>query len=135
MISILEKPKIKRVWSDVGEGLSIKTDKDYNLAIAILDKLLDKVGGDEKHPLFNFLEVLGTLIGSYEDDHIEIQKSTPQEIILFLMDQNNLNQSGIPEIGPQSIVSEILNGKRELNARQIKALSKRFSISPEVFFD
>ncbi len=134
MVSVLEKPELKRVWPDMGEGLSIRTEEDYDRAVEILNHLLDEVGDDEKHPLFNFVEVLGTLIESYEADHIEIPKSSPQEIIRFLMEQNNLKQSDLPEIGPQSIVSEILKGKRELNARQIKALSKRFSISPEAFF-
>jgi HTH-type transcriptional regulator/antitoxin HigA len=31
------------------------------------------------------------------------------------------------------VVSEILNGKRELNARQIRALAERFHVSPAVF--
>jgi len=36
------------------------------------------------------------------------------------------------EIGSQGVVSEILNGKRQLNMRQIQALSKKFNISPSV---
>ena len=134
MVSILEKPKLKQVWPDMGEGLTIRTEADYDKAVTILDRLLDQVGDDEKHPLFNFVEVLGTLIESYEDDHIDIAKSSPQDILRFLMEQNNLKQSDLPEIGSQGIVSEILSGKRELNARQIKALSRCFGVSPEVFF-
>ena len=38
-----------------------------------------------------------------------------------------------PEIGSQGVVSEVLTGKRELNARQIKRLAKRFNVSPAVF--
>ena len=37
------------------------------------------------------------------------------------------------ELGGQSIVSAILNGKRELNTRQVKALAKRFNVSLAVF--
>ena len=37
------------------------------------------------------------------------------------------------ELGGQSIVSTILNGKRELNTRQVKALAKRFNVSAAVF--
>jgi HTH-type transcriptional regulator/antitoxin HigA len=46
---------------------------------------------------------------------------------------HNLKQTDLTEIGSQGVVSEILNGKRELNIRQIKLLSKRFSASPSVF--
>jgi HTH-type transcriptional regulator / antitoxin HigA len=37
------------------------------------------------------------------------------------------------ELGGKSVVSKILKGERDLNIRQIKALSKKFSVSPEVF--
>jgi HTH-type transcriptional regulator/antitoxin HigA len=39
----------------------------------------------------------------------------------------------LPEIGSQGVVSEVLAGKRELNTRQIRALAKRFGVSPAVF--
>jgi HTH-type transcriptional regulator/antitoxin HigA len=49
------------------------------------------------------------------------------------MEEHNLKQSDLSEIGSQGVVSEILNGKRTLNVAQIKALSKRFKVSPAVF--
>jgi HTH-type transcriptional regulator/antitoxin HigA len=39
----------------------------------------------------------------------------------------------LPEIGSQGVVSEILGGKRELNARQMRALSGRFGVGPAAF--
>jgi HTH-type transcriptional regulator/antitoxin HigA len=44
-----------------------------------------------------------------------------------------LKQKDLPELGSQGVVSEILSGKRELNLRQIKALSKRFNVPVSVF--
>jgi HTH-type transcriptional regulator/antitoxin HigA len=50
------------------------------------------------------------------------------------MEQHDLRQSDLrKEIGSQGVVSEILSGNRELNTRQIRALAKRFSVSPAVF--
>jgi len=49
------------------------------------------------------------------------------------MQEHRLRQSDLPEIGSQGVVSEVLAGKRELNARQIKRLAKRFGVSPAVF--
>jgi HTH-type transcriptional regulator/antitoxin HigA len=50
------------------------------------------------------------------------------------MEEHNLKQADLAEeLGGQSIVSTILNGKRELNTRQVKALAKRFNVSPAVF--
>jgi antitoxin component HigA of HigAB toxin-antitoxin module len=37
-------------------------------------------------------------------------------------------------LGSESVVSEILRGKRELNKGHIQRLSKHFGVSPAVFF-
>ena len=42
-------------------------------------------------------------------------------------------RASFPEIGSQGIVAEVLSGKRELNVRHIRALAKRFHVSPAVF--
>lgn len=47
--------------------------------------------------------------------------------------QHGLRQSDLPEIGSQGVVSEILVGKRELNIRQVRALSERFGVSAATF--
>ncbi|MDT4865489.1 Antitoxin HigA [compost metagenome] len=49
------------------------------------------------------------------------------------MQEHGLNQSDLPEIGAQSVVSEILKGKRQLNIRHIRALAARFGVPAEVF--
>jgi HTH-type transcriptional regulator / antitoxin HigA len=49
------------------------------------------------------------------------------------MSAHDIKQSDLPEIGSQGVVSEILNGKRQLNLRQIKALSKRFGLPVDAF--
>ncbi|MFQ6757571.1 hypothetical protein MWR57_03025 [Desulfovibrionaceae bacterium CB1MN] len=47
-----------------------------------------------------------------------------------------LKQSDLfAEIGGQSVVSEILVGKREINARQTKALAARFGVLRRFLFD
>jgi antitoxin component HigA of HigAB toxin-antitoxin module len=39
-----------------------------------------------------------------------------------------------PLFGSESVVSEVLGGRREINKRQIEKLSQRFNVSPAVFF-
>jgi HTH-type transcriptional regulator/antitoxin HigA len=56
------------------------------------------------------------------------------EVLAFLMEQNNLTQSELPEIGSQSHVSKVLSGERNLTRDQIGDLSKRFGVSPAVFY-
>ncbi len=134
MVNVLEKPQFKRAWTVVGAGLSIKTERDHKKAVALLDRLLDEVGENEHHPLFGFLEVLGTLVESYESDHIEVKGATGADVLRFLMEEHGLTQSDLPEIGSQGVLSEILHGRRELNTRHIKMLSERFGVSPAAFF-
>ena len=63
-----------------------------------------------------------------------IPDAAPNEVLRFLLDQHGLKQSDLAaEIGGQSVVSDILNGKRAINARQAKALAARFGVSAVAF--
>ena len=111
----------------------IRTAVEYEKAVAALNRLLDAGAANEQHPLADLVNTLGTLIGEYDDAHYPAQEVSPLAMLRFLMDENSLTQSDLPEVGSQGIVSEVLNGKRELNVRQIKALSARFHVPPAVF--
>jgi HTH-type transcriptional regulator/antitoxin HigA len=83
----------------------------------------------------NFMELLTLLVEAYEEKHYPIRSATPVEVLTELMTANNLRQKDLaPMLGSESVVSEVLSGKRELNKRHIEKLSKRFKVSPEVFF-
>ena len=79
------------------------------------------------------METLGSLIESYEDQNIPEIEGRPGDTLKTLMEEHDLKQSDIPEIGSQGVISEILSGKRQFNVRQIKLLSNRFNVSPAVF--
>lgn len=111
----------------------IRTDADYEKAVAALNQLLDAGAANEAHPLAGLVDTLGALIGEYDDVHYPAQEVSPLAMLRFLMNENSLSQSDLPEIGSQGVVSEILSGKRELNVRQIKALAGRFHVPASVF--
>ncbi len=46
------------------------TAEEYDHLVALLDNLLDEVGSDESHPLASLMDVIGTLIERYEDEHL-----------------------------------------------------------------
>lgn len=76
-----------------------------------------------------------TLIEAYEEEHHSIPDASPLEVLRALMDANNLRQKDlVPVFGSESIVSEVLHKKRDLNKAHIEKLSKRFGVSPSVFF-
>jgi HTH-type transcriptional regulator/antitoxin HigA len=134
LIMIAELEKVIEVWPNIKDVLSVPhTERHYNKLIKIMDELLDEVGENEKHPLLPLLETIGSLIESYENDNIKIENSNPIETLKELMKEHNLSQNDLKIIGTQGVVSEILNGKRALNARQIKALADKFHVSSAVF--
>lgn len=120
-------------WNRVYPLLSIHTESDYEAAVQRLDELLDAVGADEQHPLYGLLETLGILISVYESQHYPMPAVSGADMLRFFMEEHNLTQRDLPEVGSQGVVSEILSGKRELNVRQIRALTSRFHVSPAVF--
>jgi HTH-type transcriptional regulator/antitoxin HigA len=126
--------EIAKVWPDIQPVFSVPHNKkDYNKLVNLLDSLIDEVGNNENHPLTSLMETIGSLIETYESQYIDEIEGDPVDTLNALMVEHGLKQSDLTEIGSQGVVSEILSGKRQLNVRQIKILSKRFKVSPAVF--
>lgn len=128
MIEISEKYAL-----EVGAPTAIASERQHQEYLAVLDKLASKerpTSDEEK-----YAEVLVTLIEAYEEQHHAIPEASPLEVLRALIEANGLRQKDLaPILGTESIVSEVLHGKRELNKGQIEKLSKRFHVSPAVFF-
>ena len=114
--------------------MPIHNKRDYDQAVERLNHLIDEVGTNEQHPLYEFLDTLGAVIHTYEEEHFPIPASSGADILQFFMEEHGLRQSDLPEVGSQGVISEILRGKRELNVRHMRALARRFNVSPAVFF-
>lgn len=113
----------------------IRSRADYDRAVAALDAIIDEIGEDEAHSLADLAEALGVFIETYDKAHYATPASSPRDMLRFLMEQNDLSQTDLSEIGSQGVVSEILSGKRSLNTRQISRLARRFNVSPSVFLE
>ncbi len=109
------------------------TEQEYEQLVNLLDELVDVVRGDESHPLAKMMDVVGVLVENYEDEHIPLPAAEPVAVLRHFMQEYNLRQTDLPELGSQGVVSEILHGKRTLNLRQVKALSRRFNVPVAVF--
>ena len=128
--------ELEQVWQQLSKTVAlspIHNRKEYDRMVLLADHLSDTIGSSKRHSLLNLFEIVCELIRSYERDHFPLDNPSPREILKFLIDQHGLRQSDLPEIGNQSVVSQILSGARELNLRQIKALSRRFGVSPSIF--
>jgi HTH-type transcriptional regulator/antitoxin HigA len=129
----IQTKELQNHWTSIRPLLTIRNEREYDTAIKRLNDLLDEVGDNVRHPLYSLLDTLSTLIHVYEEEHYPIPEARAVDILRFFMDENGISQSDLPEVGSQGVVSEILNGKRELNVRQIRQLAKRFHVSPAVF--
>jgi HTH-type transcriptional regulator / antitoxin HigA len=119
----LNKPALAVITSD-------RQNDQYIAALLELEKQPHLSAEDRK-----YANMLAVLIESYEMQQYPIPAASPSEVLAQLIDANNLRQKDLaPIFGSESIVSEILNGKRELNRQQIEKLSRRFAVSPAVFF-
>lgn len=123
-----------KAWPTISSVLStLHTEKQYNKAVKRLDKLIDKVSEKKDPSIESLIDTMGTLIKDYEDRNVPEPEGDPLGSLRYLMEEHNLKQSDLKELGSQGVVSEILRGKRKLNIRQVRALSKRFNVSPAVF--
>jgi HTH-type transcriptional regulator/antitoxin HigA len=129
--------KITTAWIQLQEHAGIgviRNEREYKRMVALLDKVIDEGGADEDHPLAGLADVLGELVERYEESRVRVPQAEPREVLDYLMKENGLRQSDLAdELGSQGVVSEILAGKRAINARQAKALAVRFGVSPAAF--
>lgn len=105
----------------------------YDRMVELADRLIEQGAGEKSHPLHDLWLLLANLIYSYDQQHYPLPDLSGIDMLQFFMNQHELTPSNFPEIGDQQIVAELLQGKRELNMCQIKALSARFGVSPAVF--
>ena len=130
----IQLKEIAKVWPNIQPIFSVPHNrKDYNKLVNLPDRLIDEVGNNEYHPLASLMETIGTLIETFESQYVNEIEGNPIDTLNALMEEHSLKQSDLSELGSQGVVSEILSGKRQLNVRQVKMLSKRFKVSPAVF--
>jgi len=113
--------------------LAIRNQREYDAAVSHLHRLVDEVGDKPSDPRYRFIDTLSLLIEAYDEAHHAIPDISGGALLKFLMEQHELSQSDLPDVGSQGVVSEILRGKRELNLRQIRVLSERFGIPAAAF--
>ncbi|GAB6036145.1 hypothetical protein JCM15519_07040 [Fundidesulfovibrio butyratiphilus] len=105
----------------------IKTEIDYDNALAIIDELMDK--DDRNDQDAERLEFWVTLVELYEDEHYPIPRPTPVEAIDYAMERMGLTRKDLePYIGNKAKVSEVLSGKRPLTLPMIRQLHAALAI-------
>ena len=118
----------------LGLGSPIHNEAHYAKLLEVLEALMKDEATADASPMAGLMNLLADRIRAYEEQTQPWPPhSTPASRLAFLMEQHGLRQSDLPELGPQSVVSELLRGNRTLNMRQTVALAKRFSLPMEAF--
>ncbi|MBA2606148.1 MAG: transcriptional regulator [Acidobacteria bacterium] len=113
----------------------ISSAEEYDRVEEIFNRLMNK-GEDGLSPEEDRLfDLLANLLEDYERRTLPtLARSTPLEMLKFLMSENDLKQKDVvPIFGSQGIASEVLSGKRAVSKTQAKALAERFRVSAELF--
>jgi len=131
------KLKANELFSEATYIIEIKNDKEYQQALALMDELIEDY--DNQRPL---IELLSASIERWENTaeefnefNLRISKLDDVATLKLIMEQHGLGIADLPEVGSKTLISKILNHKRNLTRNHIEALSKRFGLSPALFFD
>ena len=123
----------KKYALEVSSPAPITSERQHEEYVSVLDRLASKENPSRDEE--KYAGVLMTLIEAYEEEHHSIPDASPVEVLRTLMDANDLRQKDlVPIFGSESIVSEVLHRKRDLNKTHIEKLRKRFHVSPAAFF-
>lgn len=124
-------------WAAINDALGlsapIRDEAHYAELLAFVDEAFEQFDENDEHPIFGLVSIVADRIREYEARVHPWPELPPSELLRELMAEHGIRQSDLPEVGTQSVVSEVLAGKRGLNLRQVKALSERFKVPMEVF--
>lgn len=131
------KLKADALFSEASFIIEIKNDEEYQQALALMDNLIDDY--DKQRPLIG---ILSNSIERWEDNAEEFTEFNQRiaelddvATLKLIMEQHQLGIADLPEVGSKTLISKILNHKRNLTRNHIEALSKRFGVSPVLFFN
>jgi HTH-type transcriptional regulator / antitoxin HigA len=108
----------------------LKTNEDYEQALARIDELFDAKPGTKDA---DELELLVALVELYEQNLYHIDPPNPIDAIKYRMEQEGLTNTDMEEyLGSKSKVSEVFSGKRGLSLTMIRKLSSGLNIPADV---
>ncbi len=110
----------------------ITSEEENQEAIALAEELEHRTSLSQEEEIL--LELLYVLIEQFETENYPIPEGNPQEILKHLMEENNIKQEElIGIIGSRGVVSEVVNGKRNISKNQAKALANFFHVDVSLF--
>ena len=85
----MHEKNLQQHWFALRPFLAIRNEEQYEQAVEHLNGLIDEIGTDEAHPLYELLDTLGTLIHAYEERHHAIPDCSGREMLGFFMEKHD----------------------------------------------
>ena len=111
----------------------LRSDDELNAAVDMIDELIDNEV--LSLPERDYLDVLSDLVEAYENESVPMRPVGDAELLRFLLKEKRVTQSEVAAKAgiAESVISEILSGKRRLNRTQIGKLARFFHVAPGAF--
>ncbi len=129
-------PDIAQTWVALRAQLPImpiRNEQDYQQMVRVANSLADHLNGDEEDPLADLFAIVTDLIERWEEQHVEIPKAEPREVLRHLLETHGLKQKDLMGIASPTVVSDILAGRRAISKKVAKALAVRFHTDVSAF--
>jgi HTH-type transcriptional regulator / antitoxin HigA len=112
----------------------IETEDEYEQFLAVAERLTFKQQQTpEESALYDLVTML---VETYEAQHYEIEKSSPLEVLLHIIESSEIAVAELADIfGSCEITNQILAGQRLIDVSQAEALAERFKLSPQIFLE
>lgn len=137
-----QKIQIDKSYYNLADSFPIKTilnDQENKIALDISQRLLEFLNSSTEVPpkgVVEYFKALTVMIHEYEKNRFKTKKFNGKEMLAYLMEVHDLNQTDLKdEVGGQSVVSKLLSGERKFNMKQIVSLSNRFNVEPSLFIE
>ncbi|MEG3967542.1 transcriptional regulator [Microcoleus sp. T2B6] len=110
----------------------IKNEDENEIFLEIVESLLSRENLTPEED--TLLELLVKLIEDFEENHYQLNASTPQSRLIHLMEARSLDPADLIEIiGTIEMVTQLINGQLEITKKQAEALGKFFHVNPGLF--
>ncbi|PHM74421.1 helix-turn-helix domain-containing protein [Xenorhabdus kozodoii] len=110
----------------------IENDNDLTARMALIDELYS-YAEDTEHAAAKFADLITDRVYEYEAKNRQMPNVTPREALSYFMKERGVRQIDLRDIATQSVISEILHGKRSMNIGQVKGFAKFFNVPVETF--
>ncbi|MEA5553717.1 transcriptional regulator [Anabaena cylindrica UHCC 0172] len=112
----------------------IKTEEENDHFLAIMEDLLSRPHLTPEED--TLLKLLVRLIEDFENQHYQLNISTPRSRILHLLEAQDLEISDLASVFDLSeLVSQVINGEVRVTLKQAEMLGKLFHVDGSFFIE